>query len=487
MVDHLSDVQKLDLALEGVNQVEYGHGRSLQDAIEDEYGVRLDSRTTKALEVMDMRLPVADFGQDVENLKKKDDPDHRKDDTMKVYEIVREARSSGGNVYMGATLNQKKARIAWGLGRDDYTVEETDNFVVELPDKSWYGRFEEAFGWKKLKDISLRSITDYKDDIAESTYNDLLEEMGIEDFDGDEEAMEEAQSRSGPTPPEEEKLNVSLSQKRTEQDKFFAKEIKERFEDGESLTLQNKKKKRRGWTSRYRTVKYDVNTLIMSPSNAERNISNYYWIAGDDYGDGGVALANCNVSTYEYLEDVPGIYHIDDYAEEAWRKPIESSEGIVTVAEVRNSLVLHLVEDGAQDALLDVVDEIPETLEELYENDIGWYETRNWSGPDYDEMVYAPVTMDELFELLPAVGEADIEVIWGDRKPDMVNKWQRTSIKKDVWLYARARLDGWDPASIEMERVMSRDFDHKLANGGYELVENLAYRHDKGEPPVSQA
>lgn len=466
--------RELSIALKGVNETDYGHGKSLQQAVYERFGVSLSASVVSALEVMDMTLAVAEPGNNVDNIS-------TDDDGMKVYEIVLQSERDNGDVYMGCTLNQKKSKIAWDLGREDYTKDETPNMVVEIPGKSWYERFQKAFGWKKLQDISLRNISQYQSDMSELQYNKLLTEMGLEDFDNDREAMAEAKRRAKPTPPEQERLNVSVSQKTTEQSKFNAKNIKKHFEDGQKLAIEKK-------TSGYsRTTKtYDVDKIILAPSSSERNISDYYWLGGE-YGGGAVALANCNVSTYEYLSSVEGIFHIDKFAEMAWRMPIETSDGVTNIRDSKDNLVIHTVHDSNKDRFMDIVDEVPETLRNFYESGaVSHFNSKVWKGPDFDEMVYAPVTMDELFEILPALKESDVTIVYGDMKPN--NSFQTTELtylKNDVWVYAATRLNNWDLSSVEMSNILSRGFSD-LSKGGYELVETMAFRHDKGIPPVSQ-
>lgn len=481
-MEDLNNMQKLDLAIEGIRRVEYGKDRTLQEAISEEYDAEIPEGAVKALEVLDMLVKVADPGQNVNTLSltSKDG----EDDGMRVYEVIRKAQRTDGDVYMGCELNQKKAELVWGMGKDDYADDESGNIVVEIPGQNWYDRFE-ALGWKRLSEINLRDLSKYKDDVSERTYNEVLEQMGIADFGANTEAMEEAQTRAEPTPPEQEDIHISMSTKRTQQDDFVAKTIKDRFTDGEPVEIKGRKKKKYGLKT-YKDYTYEVDTIILSPNNAKRNISDYYWLAGEHDSERTVALGNCNVGTYEYLKGTPGIYHIDKLAEMGWEMPLQSSAGTATISDNRENIVLHIVQNSkAKDALIEVADEVPRVLESFYEDDVAdWFSTKTWEGPDYDTMVYAPVTQTEMFELLPAVRESGVPVIYsGLLDPDMVDNDQLINIKKSVWLYAKPKMDDWDPDSTIMKKVLSTGF-FNLTNGGKEMVDALADRHSQAEAPT---
>lgn len=471
-LNDLTHEQQFDLAIEGIDAIGYGQGRSLQEAIEVEYGVEMPGEVVAALKVLDMDLLVAEPGDNVDNLNAVGDGPGT---MMKVKEIIHQADKNDGDVYMGVELNQHKARVVWDIGRDDFTDEDSDNIVVKCQNSEHYGTFEEAFGWCRLGNIDLNNIHKY--DISNSEYNDLVTEM--ETVEEDDEGNV-SKGRSDPTPPEEEELNVSVSRKHTEQNKYYAKEIKDQFEAQKALSVDRK-------TSRkYSNKYYDVDTLILFPSNSERNLADHYWLGGMDYNNRVVAIANCNVGTYEYLSHLPNVYHIDEFYTSAWRVPIETSKGQVCIANARDKLVLHVVHDSVKPAFEKVRDQMPGVLRECFENDVTqWYSRHKWNGPDYNKIAYAPVTHDELFDLLPAITEAGVYVVRGDVKPPkMIDKEQRQYLKKDVWPYAVARLGDWDYSTVEKSSILSRGFTD-LSDGGYELVETMAFRHDDGQPPAS--
>jgi hypothetical protein len=78
--------------------------------------------------------------------------------TTKVLDLIREMYDSDGTVFMAKSPNQDKAELAWAL--------HDDNEVVKV---SQYDRWENLFGWQKLKDLTLYNIEDeYGSDLPAS-------------------------------------------------------------------------------------------------------------------------------------------------------------------------------------------------------------------------------------------------------------------------------------------------------------------------------
>jgi len=477
-LDRLNDNQQFDLALEAVGDVDYGTGRTLQEAINVEYGTDISEEVANTLKVLDMSVMVAEPGDDVNDLGVEDSADGT---YTAVREILFDTMKTGGSVFMGVKLNQKKSRVVWDMGRDT-PEDKSDNYVVKFDSTEWYDTFSETFGWERLANIDLGNIHKYN--ISNSEYNSLVTE--IENVEENEDG-DVSKGRSDPTPPEEEKLNVSVSNKHTEQKKYFAKEIKDQFDAGKSLSVERK-------SSRYHTQYYDVNTLILFPANSDRKISENYSYGGSKYNKQTVALANCNVSTAEYLSELDNVYTIDEFATDSWRKKLNTSEGPLCVANARDEMVIHLVREETKEAFEKIMDDVPEALEYLYEeNANGFFEGRSWSGPDFDEIIYTPMTWGEFFELIPAVLEADVHVMYGGVSTPSMCDGHKSYIKNDVWLYAVARLKEWIETP-EMSGMLDRSDDRyelkqmpDLHNGGYELIETLSILHDSGEDPHSSS
>lgn len=472
-LDDILKAQGRDLsrALEGVNHVSYGNGKSLQQAIEEEYGVRLAGDVCAMLKELNDDIKVGRPGDDTENLGATDEEP--------IYRVVAEVETAGGDVYMAATPNQQKARVAFDMGRDD-PDDESDNLFVEIdtgrdqPVTAVYDKYEELFGWKQLKEISLHKLYEY--DISAELYNDLTEEMGIEDAaeQGDEEAKEVIE-RAPATPPAQQDLNVSVSKKRSEQQWWKVAAIEEAFQDDETLSVSTN-----SWSG---DSYHSIERLILFPSNSERNISDFYWLGGQ-YGAGSqVALANCNVGAYQYLDGLEGVYHVDSFAEAAWRLPVETHDGTTSITQARDDLVFHVVTPEAKPHFKAVAGDIVEVLPEFYEQ--GVY-GKSWDGPSSVDMQYAPVTLDDVFEYVPAIRESDVTVIWADENPHFLGSGSTQYHKYDLWLYAVARLDRWALSSTVMQSLLSRHMgrNEDLTDGGYELVETMAHRHDAGKPPV---
>lgn len=468
-MDYLTDVQRLGLALQGVEQVSYGHGKTLREALAEEYGVELDPEVCDMLKELNDELRVGRPGDDVEDLGSGDEE--------KVYRIVAEAQANDADVYMAKTPNQQKARVAFDLDREDPDDESANLFVQIEPDdepvKVAYERYENLFDWKKLKDINLRSLYEY--DLTAEVYNDLTEEMGIADAaeQGDEEAQKTIE-RAPPTPPAQQEINVSVSNKQSEQQWWTVGDIEEKFKNDESLTVSTS-----SWSGdTYR----NIDRLILFPSNADRNISDYYWLGGTYGPDSQVALANCNVGAYRYLSGLDGVYHVDTFAEAAWRLPVEVHDGTTSITQAREDLVVHLVEPEAKPYFEAVADDVVEVLPDLHNADVRYLD--GWEGPVSVDMRYAVVTLDDVFEYVPAIRESEATVIYGDRSPHFVS--DAVFHKYDLWLYAAARLDEWALDTTVMQSLLTRHMgvNEELTESGYELVETLAHRHDADKPPV---
>lgn len=455
----------MNWAMAGLEIIDYGHGQSLQYAIKEQYDVDLDDDVCQALEHLTTDIRVARPGDNVTRL----DSSHE----QWLGEVVAESRAADGTVYMGVSLNQRKAEVVWDMGREDGDDhDESRNMVVELDSGKKYDEYAEYFGWEELRSISLKKLHEYP--VSDELYDDILQRMGVS-VDGAEDAGE-ALERADPTPPEEDELNVSLARKQKDQQWVLSRKAKLDFHQHGHLKV--------GEDNKY-TATWEVDTLILFPTNGERNISDYYWLGGH-FGDRTVALAKCNVGTYNYLQGVSNVYHIDKYIEVAWRLPIETNQGTTTIARSREKLALHVLPEELIPRMERVTDNIPETLIGLFDMDDGYFKRYDWDGPDAQAMMYAPVSHAEIHELMPAIRESDVMVLEGVTTVRGPRPTQKVDVKNEVHLYARARLPNWSGECDEFMAMMDYSFKLGIEDAGYHFIENMAERHDKGLPPSSE-
>jgi len=445
--DGLGDIlnlrgRELDKVIRGTTEyLSYGRSRSLQEAIEEEFEVSLDGDACDVLKVMKRDISHAPRKKPGISVKSKRD-------SVKIHEVLNKSYPDG-DVYMGVSLNQDKAKVVWDM--DD------DNHVVRVESSDKYPMYSRLFGWKELREISLNDLDQY--DISDDLYEEIT---------GEQKQKQKANNidRDDPTPADEEQLNVSCSSRRRDQAKFQSDAIKSMFKNGEALDV---------------AYSYgDVERLILFPANGDRKVSDHYWMAGED-GDTQTAVAKCNVKTWHYLKDLSQVYHADDFVEQSYNVEFDSSEGPTTVAESRDNLVCHIVSDENKSRFMDVADQMKETLPEYADNHTyPKMESRNREWPD--DMVYAPITHDELWELRPALKEEGIMVVKGDDKASDV---YTPKFKSDFRLYAYARLKDWPRDSTEFE-VIEENVALRLDEGGFELIESLALAHDEGKEPYSE-
>lgn len=443
--DGLGDIlnlrgRELDKVLRGTTEyLSYGRSRSLQQAIEEEFGATLDSDACGVLKVMKRDISYAPRERPGISAK-------GNRETLEIHEVLNKAFPDG-DVYMGVTLNQDKAKVAWDI--------HDDNEVVRVEDSDKYEMYGRLFGWKKLKDIKLSELEEY--DISDDLYEELT---------GERRQKQQASDidRDDPTPADEEVLNVSMSNAHRKQSKIQSDAIKSMFKNGETLDV---------------AYNYDeVERLVLFPANADRQISEHYWMAGED-GDTQTAVAKCNVKTWHYLKELPQVHHADDVVEESFDIEFDSSDAVTTVAESYENLVVHVVDAEDKPRFMNVADTMPEVIPE-YSDEHRYPKTNPDEWPD--DMVYAPISKSELWELRPALKEEQVPVITGDQTPSRLS---RHKFKSDFRLYSYARLTDW-PRDCTEFGVLENDVSVELNDGGYELIESLAMGHDDGEEPYSE-
>jgi hypothetical protein len=373
----------------------------------------------------------------------------------------------GGTVYMAKTLSTTaKVLMAWDL--------HDENQVVVVDDYKWGS----LLGWEKLKQFphgKNKIREEYGDRLSDEVLNSVAgSEAGDSDTKSDS-SSSGSRGRRTRTKPTDEVLNVALSSAHSSRFKEKAEDIKETFEDDATIGSSYK----------------PVDMLVLFPSTTDLNMSNHYWVAGSRaYDDAGrVGIANCNKGTFEYLNDCEQVWHIEDYLAQASDYEFDTNYGPVTLGTIdRSNLVLHVVSPKTKTRLMRsvVLDTMPEVLPDYCDDEIY---TPPEDFPHADDMMYAPITPEDVFWLRPELREitADGEngiLLYATSSPRDVGK--KHNLSSDYKLYARARLPDWDfEESTELETLDGASYNVKMDKGGYEIVETLAKLHDAGEQPFS--
>lgn len=338
-----------------------------------------------------------------------------------------------GSVFMGVSLNEKKTNVVW--------EDNDDSMVVRVDGTEKYDQYEKL-GWKKLKSIKKSTIDEY--DVSEETREAFVGGEG-------------SGTVSAINNPDKRELTIHFDSRRRSNKKITAKSIKDQFSDyhnndGARPTIGRKHPTR----------------LILFPSNSDRSLSDHYWLSSDT-----TPIATCAVKVWEYLSDTPGVHHIDQYIQTARDTELKTTEGTTTVRNLPENAAVHVVHDDAIDLFRDdtVMERMAEYLVSV--KFTGGYET-----PDFDSVVYTPITESEYQTVRPAMN--DRQIVVGDiTSTDVGNT---NVLVNDTQGYAYARLHEWQGTS-EMEQI--RGLQPKLNEGGYDIVETLAELHDAGIAPHS--
>jgi len=455
----------LNLVVESLNRLNYGHGKSLQQAVEETYEVTLDSDVADALKRLGTSVGLTERGENVELSR-------NINWNATVAEVLYNTFPDG-DVFMAVTMNEDKAYIAWDLNENNQVVgvESTDDYEV----------YEEAFGWKKLRDIQLELLHQY--DISDKLYADLL---GDKDTDNVDDDMEEAVERAPPTPAKEERLNVTMAPSAFGQAKFKSKRIRDRFQSGEPLHVCTSRSSKSGFGSRSNSVPdgTEVNRIILFPSNSDENLSDHYDLF-NNYGDVTVAGANCNVRTYEFLKNVNGILSIDDYIEQSWREPVETNKGIMNLGSARGNLIIHTVKNGKKIYFTDMIDRMPRAVYQAYNDQAG----QSWEThfPDPDDACYTVLEVNDLWRYKPALEEVvennEAAFVHSAAEPDGLQSSQTHNLGGAAELYTIARLEDWsiDSAVVQWVKRNVANF----CSDEYEVIDTLGQHHDNGGDPIA--
>jgi len=370
-----------------------------------------------------------------------------------------------GTVYMAKTLSSAgKLRIAWDL--DD------DNQVVVVDD---YDIWESLLGWQKLKNFP-HGKNEIQEQYGDKLSDDVLEVL-VGSCDGDTETKssnndKSSRGRRTRTKPSEEVLNLALSRRHKKRQRWRSKDIADAFESDDSVEI--------GYGDA-------ADMLILFPKTSDKLLSEHWWVAGKKpFGDGGVAVANCNKGTFEYLNQYEQVWHIEDYLSESGNYEFSTTAGPVTMNTVAsNNLVVHILTEQTQESFMrpKVFQNMTDSIHRYCDNQL----YRPPPLPHEEDMVYAPITKTDVFWLRPELQkhtepeDGDALIITGSTSSRDIPV--RKSLSSDYKLYSRARLNNWDFHSEELSTLDEAYI--KLDDGGFEIVETLAKVHDAGGSPFT--
>ena len=369
-----------------------------------------------------------------------------------VPELVNNTGESG-TVYMAKSLtSSNKVDIAWGLHED--------NAVVAVDD---YQKWEALLGWRKLKELP-HGRKKIREELGDALSDDVLDKV----------APEKRQRRSSTTSrtkttrntPSTEEINVALSTRHKERSTFKASTIKSKL-DGDVLRIG------------YSHADY----LVLFPTTCDKNMTSYWWVAGKTGGGTRTAVATCNKGTFEYLDELDNVMHIDEYLAQAENHEFRTVSGMKTFSELPDDEpVFHFMSDDVARMVLDagMMEQIDDVLPEYIENNV--YYT-----PEVPEdSTYAILQGEDTFWLRPLLRNSSAFLVYSNISPTASTK-KNIQIKSMYELYAHARLDEWDHDAIEMKILSDVSHAFDLDEGGYELIQTLGKLHDSGKQLYSES
>jgi len=376
---------------------------------------------------------------------------------IRVSEVLA-AAGEEGTVFMAKSLtSMKKVKLAWNLHEDNQVVV-VDNYEL----------WEELLGWSKLKELphgrkKIRRL--YGDSLPQ----DVLDEIAPPTKQSRSSDSNTSSKSRTTTSAKEAVVNVAKDSQHRMRTKSKASKIKELFERDNHFN--------------------NVKRLVLFPSDTDKNMTDYWWVAGGLAGMGGYsAIANCKQSTYDYLKDVDNIHHIDEYVE-MWRDySITTEHGSKKYRYICNDEpVLHILKEKLYNRF--ITDGMLSGLSEIIAD---FVDDNVYKGPDIpqestycildglDEFYLRPILRDHTkSDSIPTVHALETKASTG-------NGVYTDNISSTFGLYARGMLPNWDFDSKEMQKLESLSYNLKLDDGGYEIIQTMKQLHDAGGQPYSK-
>lgn len=183
------------------------------------------------------------------------------------WSIEQDRRNGNTTVYMGVSINDKKKRVV----RED----DPNSIIIRVDNAGVYDRYEEVFGWDKLKTVKKSNLDEYN--ISQETKN--LFKSKTKSVDGDTNTTAET-------------LTIHYGRRKHKKKKMTASYVKESLENDNPGDL-------------YGTP------IVAFPESTSHNISNYYGFAKKNSG-----LFNCTTETWESLKQFDEVKHIEEIIKE---------------------------------------------------------------------------------------------------------------------------------------------------------------------------
>ena len=245
----------------------------------------------------------------------------------KVWELI----DCDGEVYMGKTISDKKAEIAWDL--------DEDNVVVRLEDES-YERLEELWGWKKLKDLPSQNLEEKLPELSDS-----LAEKWESTSSSDSNSGNRRTSRN----PASKQIKV-YSRKKTSGKSFSTMYAGDVFDH-----LDNSREFSAGYGTVSKLIIFDKNER--SVKYAKKHINK----------GGRVGVTTVPKYVYEYLIEADNVYTSEDELRKDVRESITvelSGDREVSISEIPEDELILLDADILERRFEDSLDTLREWFEE---------------------------------------------------------------------------------------------------------------------------
>jgi hypothetical protein len=428
---------------------DYTASRLVSD-IESDFELELNSEVARLLVALKRDVTVVSHEHPVDDQPEEDYELPEGTGRKEAWEV---AEAADGRVFMGVSINQRKADVVW--------EDSEDNRVVELDSASDYDVFESALGWERLADVKRTTIDEF--DISDDLRAEFESTVGTTEATSTEHTevtltYRKLSSKRGRSWQKEWKLQRAKS---------TASAVRRDFEDASFS----------GTTPTYNAGRSHANKcrprlLILFPDSADENISDYYWLASQD-----LALAKVSDDVAEYLTWADGIETFEDYRETAESYTLQTSEGLYSTGVATDRLIFHLLDESVVGRFRkpEVLDGMPATLEEMYDDDrYDW--PRDITQYNF---VYAPITREDLVYVRYHLREETESILITGDKSYHVPDDRRKDIDSDTQMYARSALLSLDNAPDDVRKFFT-NVDADLASGGLTVVDALVehYREE---------
>ena len=275
----------------------------LKDDIENVFGVVLSDDFAEKLGTINETVSWAEEGQYEPNLKSNRSG-------KKIWKVVEKA--DGDDVYMGKTVTEWKAEVAWDL--------KENNQVIGVDE---YERWEDLFGWKKLKDLpSRRSL---EDELGDQLSDNIIDKYAKKDSgvsssssdqdDGDTDGLSYDDKRAM-----KRYTTIRVGSGRDAIERHKGENIYDALDNGKNVSI--------------RFDKFD--TLVLYRQTDARNVRVGRNIASSNYG---VAYAVVPNYVYDYLIEADNVMTEEEYIESKKSQIIEfdwTADQTRTQAEIRD-------------------------------------------------------------------------------------------------------------------------------------------------------